>query len=92
MRVLVRDDQSEWNRALRVRAELGSLHLSDQIARRRLDFPREFRCEKNRRFRNAKIRRPDFGLIHRPDERGVLFRSELRVKAGALDWFHRPAP
>ena len=39
MRVLVRHDQSGWNRVLRVRAELRRLHLGDQVARGRLDFP-----------------------------------------------------
>ena len=83
MRTFPRHDQLRRNRVLRVRAKRGSSQLSDQVARGRLDFPREFRGEKNRRFRNAKIGRPDFGLIHRPDECGVFLLGKVGVELRA---------
>ena len=78
MRILVRHDQARVESRSRVRAKRRSSHLGDQVARGRLDFLAEFRGEKNRRLRNAKIRRPDFGLVYCPDERGVFLR---RVKS-----------
>ena len=46
MGILVGDDQPRRNRVLRVGAECRSLHLSDQVARGRFDFPCEFRVRK----------------------------------------------
>ena len=84
VRILVRHDQPWRNRILGVSAELRRLHLGDELARRARDLPGEFRGEKDRRFRDAKISRPDFGLVHRPDEGGILFLREVGVKPGAL--------
>ena len=90
MRVFVRHDQRGWNGVAGMLLEGRRLHPGDQLARRSRDFGSELGSEKDRRLRDPKIGRPDFGLIDRAEERVVFLRGEVGVEGSALRRFHRP--